>query len=108
MEQLGCLLLGFTVAVPVVLMIWAATCEEKSRGMVRLGDQPRRQRTAPLVRCDPSAVAEYFGTLPRWLKTDSLEPLSLADLIALVGGADSQGSLPVPRFDKEGGYRLVL
>src|SRR5438309_9850549 len=109
MEQLGCLLLGFAVAAPAVFVIREIVTAREELRRPGAGIAPAgRQGMAPLSRCDPQAAADYFGS---WLyrpKTDSAQPLSVAELTALLGGTTRYGSPAIARFDSEGGYRLRL
>ena len=105
MEQLGVLLLGFAVGAPAVLLIRGIITARSELCRPLTGTwPPDRWRTAPLPRCDPQAVAAYFGEP----KTDAGQPLSIAELASLLGGAARYGLPAMIRFDGEGGYRLRL
>jgi hypothetical protein len=95
MEQLGCLLLGFAVAGPMVLVLtWTL-----------LETQPAVSKcAAPSVVCDARGVVEFFASLSE-PEANSAQPLSSAELIALLGGIDKKHPAAV-RFDGEGGFRL--
>jgi hypothetical protein len=109
MEQVGCLLLGFAVAGPTVLVFrWLVTPAHEVHRPRATNDPPRHPRIAPLSGCDPKAVVELFGSRLYGPKADSARPLSATELISLLGGTDEERPPVVARFDSEGGYRLRL
>jgi hypothetical protein len=103
MEQLGCLLLGFAVAGPMVLVL-AWMLFEAHEPAVTKSAAP--SAISALTGCDPRGVVEFFASLSE-PKPDPAQPLSSAELIALLGGIDKKHPAAV-RFDGEGGFRLRL
>jgi hypothetical protein len=104
MEQLGCLILGFAVAVPVLVLGRTIVLTlPSSRPNIVTNDRP-----STLPACDSKAVAAYFASLLRTTKSDLAQSVSIPDLISSLEDASTSGPPPVLRFDGEGGYRLRL
>ena len=108
MEQLGCILLGFAFAAPAVFAIRAIISASEEGPWIAASQPPGRRRTAPLPRCDPEVAEAYFASLLSGAKPDAAQPLSVAELTALLAGPAGQASAAGVRFDSEGGYRLRL
>ena len=98
MEQLGCLLLGFAVAGPMVLVLTSILLEAQDPAVTKC--------VAPPAVCDPRGVVEFFASLSE-PQADAAEPLSSAELIALLGGIDKKHPAAA-RFDGEGGFRFRM
>ena len=97
MEQLGCLLLGFAVAGPMVLVLTWTLLETQ---------EPAVSKCAAPSVCDARGVVEFFASLSE-PEANPAQPLSSAELIALLGGIDKKHPAAV-RFDAEGGFCLRL
>jgi hypothetical protein len=105
MEQLGFLLLGLVIAGPAALIIREITIGRESRRRMVASDLPLRLRKPQVPRCDPKAVIAYFSSRLTWPNTGSAHPISLDELISMLGGARDDNSRPVVWFDSEGGFR---
>ena len=109
MEQVGCLLLGFAVAGPTVLILGRLLSPRSGVYWPRAAnDPPRDSRIAPGRSCDPKAVVELFGSRLYRPKADSARNLSVTDLVSLLGGTDEERPPVIARFDSEGGYQFRL
>jgi|SRR6516162_2046495 hypothetical protein len=109
MEQLGCLLLGFGVVVPVLVLGRTIILTRKSSPLTLVANErPCCQPTPNVPACDSKAVVAYFASLLRTTKPDPAQAVSIPDLISSLEDSSMAGSLPVLRFDGEGGYRLRL
>ena len=98
MEQLGCLLLGFAVAGPMILVLTWTLLETQEPAVSKCA--------APSPVRDARGVVEFFASLSE-PEANPAQPLSSAELIALLGGIDKKHQAAV-RFDGEGGFRLRL
>ena len=96
MEQLGCLLLGFAVAGPMVLVLTWMLLETQEPAVSKCA--------ASSAVCDARGVVEFFASLSE-PEANPAQPLSSAELIALLGGIHKKHPAAV-RFDGEGGFRL--
>ena len=104
MEQLGCLLLGLTLAIPGALLIRAVVAGiGESHGDAL--DNDVAKISAALPACRPNAIDEYFGSGSAARIASPAQSLSIAELSNLLGGAGPPSRV---RFDSEGGYRLRL
>jgi hypothetical protein len=95
MEQLGCLLLGFAVAGPTVLALTWMLLETQEPAVPKCA--------TPSAVLDARGVVEFFASLSE-PEANPAQPLSSAELIALLGGIDKKHPAAV-RFDGEGGFR---
>jgi hypothetical protein len=89
MEQLGCLLLGFAVAGPMVLVMTWMLLETQEPAVSKCA--------APSAVCDAMGVVAFFASLSE-PEANPAQPLSSAELIALLGGIDKKHPATV-RFD---------
>jgi hypothetical protein len=105
MEQLGCLLLGFTVAIPGALFI-RALATWIGQPAAKRGDEAPGDSAFPHEHAD--AIDEYFSSSRSVRASHPAQPLSVAELTDSLGGASREDSPIRVRFDAEGGYRLRL
>jgi hypothetical protein len=98
MEQLGCLLLGLAVAGPTVLAMTWMLLETQGAAVSKCA--------APSAVFDARGVVAFFASLSE-PEANPAQPLSSAELIALLGGIDTKHPAAV-RFNGEGGFQPRL
>jgi hypothetical protein len=106
MEQLGCLLLGFTFAIPGALFIRALATWIGQPNGAKPGDETRGDSAFPLPE-QANAIDEYFSSRSA-RPSNPAQLLSVAELTDSLGGDGSDDSPSRVRFDAEGGYQLRL